>query len=504
MSGPLVLIIRDGYGIRRLRKGNAIRQAILPVSEVLKEECPHAKLKAAGKHVGLPKGFIGNSEVGHLCIGAGRVVKQMIAIINDAINNGSFYKNEAFLKAVKNVKENSSTLHIMGILQDKGVHGMNTHLYSLLRLAKKNGIKKVKLHLFTDGRDSHPRSALDYLKQLRKKIKKIGIGEISTVIGRYYSMDRDNRWDREKKAYDCLVFGEGRRAVSAEGAVKTAYENKENDEFISPTVIEGYEGINDGDSVIFYNFRLDRGRQLTKAFTQINFNKFKRKDMKIVYVCMTEYYSELRSSKYTMPNTLIAFEKEQMHNILSEVLSKHDVKQLRVAETEKYAHVTYFFNGETEKAFPHEDRILVDSPKVATYDLKPEMSAYEVTKVVLDNMYKYDVVIMNFANADMVGHTGDINATIKAVETIDNCLQILLPRVRELNGVALITADHGNAEEMIHGHQTAHTTNDVDFIVFNYPCRLKRKGSLADIAPTMLHLLGIPIPKEMTGDSLVR
>jgi len=402
------------------------------------------------------------------------------------------------MKAIENVKKNNSTLHIMGILQDAGVHGMNTHLYALLELAKKNDVQKVNIHLFTDGRDADPKSAQQFLDKLNK-IKEIG--EISTVIGRYYAMDRDNRWERTKKAYDCLVFGEGRRAVSTSAAIKMAYENKETDEFISPTIIEGYKGMNENDSIILFNFRLDRARQLTKCFASKQFTKFRRREFNNVFVCMATYYHELLTN--SKENVFIAFEHKHIPNVLGDVLSKNNLKQLRIAETEKYAHVTYFFNGQEENPFPNEERILIPSPKVATYDLKPEMSANEITNTLLKEISKYDVVIVNFANADMVGHTGDLKAAIKAVEVIDECLGKILEKVRDLGGVALITADHGNAEDIINDRITSHSTNNVEFIVYNYSCRLVREGLLANVAPTILQILGIEKPKEMTEDSLI-
>jgi 2,3-bisphosphoglycerate-independent phosphoglycerate mutase len=506
MKRPVVLIILDGWGIRKEKQGNAILQADTPVYDILLEECPNSRLKASGEAVGIPERMIGNSEVGHINLGVGRVMDEMILRINKAINRKAFFRNPALLKAMVNCQNNNSTLHLMGVLHDQGVHAMNTHLYALIKMARMYNIQNVNIHIFADGRDSPPKSALKYIHELKTEIKKLKMEhrtKIATIQGRYFAMDRDKRWKRDKKSYDCLVEAKGRKANTVEEAVHMAYENKETDEFISPTIIKDFKGMKDKDSVIFFNYRLDRARQLTHAFVDKRFTFFKRKKLDIVYVAFTHYYEELEDCK----NTYIAFEPIRVKNILGEVISKNNLKQLRIAETEKYAHVTFFFNNQDETPFKGEDRIIIPSPKVSTYDLSPTMSANKITDKAIKQMHKYDVIILNYANADMVGHTGDLRATIKGVENIDKCLGKLLQKVRELQGIAIITGDHGNAEQLVSDRLKSHTTNPVPFILYNYKNKKQlklRNGKLADVAPTMLFLLGIKKPKEMTGINLIK
>ncbi|MBD3259291.1 2,3-bisphosphoglycerate-independent phosphoglycerate mutase [Candidatus Woesearchaeota archaeon] len=506
MKRPIILIILDGWGLRKEREGNAILQADTPVFDILMQECPNSRLKASGEAVGLPERFQGNSEVGHMNIGAGRVMDEMLLRINKAINRKAFFRNPALLKAIVNCQNNSSTLHLMGLLQDQGVHAMNTHLYALLKMARMYNIQDIKIHVFADGRDTPPKSVLKYIRDLKNKIKELKMESrtrIATIQGRYFAMDRDQRWERDKLSYDCLAEAKGRKANTVEEAVHIAYENNETDEFIKPTAIGDFKGIKNKDSVIFYNYRLDRARQLTRAFVDPKFKFFRRKKLNITYVAFTHYYDELEHCK----NAYIAFEPLKVKNILGEVLSKHDLKQLRIAETEKYAHVTFFFNNENETPFKGEDRIIIPSPKVATYDLRPEMSAKKITDKVLKQMPEYDVIILNFANADMVGHTGDLRAAIRGIETIDKYLGKILEKTRELKGIAVITADHGNAEQMQGKTVTSHSTNPVPLIIYNYKNKNQIKlknGKLADIAPTILFLLGIKKPKEMTGINLIK
>ena len=498
---PLVLIIRDGWGINPKKQGNAITLAKTPNMDKYETKYPHSVLKCHGEYVGLPTGNQGNSEVGHLNIGAGRVVYQSLTRINKSIEDKSFFKNKAFLKAIKNCKRKKSALHIMGLVQDQGVHAVTNHCIALLELAKKEGVEQVYVHAFTDGRDTPPKSARFYLNQLQKAIENLGIGRIATVMGRYYSMDRDKRWNRTEIAYDALVNGKGKNVKSWREALKDAYSNDETDEFIKPRIID-FEGIKDKDSVIFFNYRLDRARQLTHTFTDKKFNEFKREKRNIVYVAFTNYYDSMKAK--------IAFPPISNKNLLGEVLSKHGLHQLRTAETEKYAHVTFFFNGLNEVPFKNEKRVLINSPKVATYDLKPEMSAYQVTDSLICklNEGKYEVVILNFANGDMVGHTGKMKATIKAVEAVDDCVGKIVDLVKEKKGTVIITSDHGNCEQMIDyttkGIKTAHTVNPVSFIIVSDKKYKLRDGVLADIAPTILNILKIKQPKEMTGRSLIK
>ena len=446
---------------------------------------------------------MGNSEVGHTNIGAGRIVYQELTRITKSIKDGDFDNNEAFLKAMANVKANGSALHLMGLLSNGGVHSHNEHLYALLALAKKQGIEKVYVHALLDGRDVPPSSGKDFVQELMDKMAEIGVGRVATVMGRYYAMDRDNRWERVGKAYAAMVYGEGEHAACPVCAVENSYAAGVTDEFVVPTVIDGAQPVSANDSVIFFNFRPDRAREITRTFVDPDFNGFERKNgfFPLVYVCMTQYDK-------TMPNVDVAFKPQTLENTFGEYISNKGLTQLRIAETEKYAHVTFFFNGGVEKQYPGEDRILVNSPKVATYDLQPEMSAYEVTDKMVEAVKsgKYDVIILNFANCDMVGHTGVFEAARAAVEAVDTCVGRVADAVAEMQGTILLTADHGNADKMFEDDGspfTAHTTNPVPFCVIGYPCTLRTGGKLADIAPTMLKILGLPQPAEMDGESLI-
>ncbi|SFA68754.1 phosphoglycerate mutase [Acetitomaculum ruminis DSM 5522] len=509
MKKTTVLLIMDGFGLNENPEHNAVYSAKTPNLDNLMKNYPFVKGNASGLNVGLPDGQMGNSEVGHLNMGAGRIVYQELTRITKAIEDGDFFENKVLLDAMNNVKEKSSALHIFGLVSDGGVHSHNTHLYGLLEMAKRNGIEKVYVHAFLDGRDTPPSSGAGYVEELCNKMKEIGVGKIATVSGRYYAMDRDNRWEREEIAYKAIVKGEGKTHTDAVEAIKKSYDEGVTDEFVVPVVItengKAIANVNDGDSIVFFNFRPDRARQLTRAFCADDFTGFDRgtrKDVK--YVCFTEY-------DVTIPNKSIAFEKETIINTLGEYLSSLGLTQARIAETEKYAHVTFFFNGGVEEPNKAEDRILVNSPKVATYDLKPSMSAYEVcdnvTKSILSG--KYDVIITNFANCDMVGHTGVEKAAIEAVETVDTCVGKIYNAIKENGGTLFVCADHGNAEQMIDYETgesfTAHTTNPVPFILVNYDkdVKLREGGCLADIAPTLLEIMNIEIPKEMTGKSLI-
>ena len=503
MKNTLALIILDGFGIGEDKCFNAITHAKIPTIKKLLDTCPKTAIGASGLDVGLPDGQMGNSEVGHTNIGAGRIVYQSLTRITKSINDGDFFKNEALLSAMDNAVNNNSALHIMGLLSDGGVHSHIEHLYGLLKFAKEKNVKKVYIHAFTDGRDVSPTSGINFIKDLENKITEIGVGKIATVSGRYYAMDRDKRWDRLKKSYDLIVNGKGKMDKSAVSIIEKSYAEDITDEFIVPTGVEGFEPIKDNDSVIFFNFRPDRAREITASITRSDFEGFEREKGKlnINFVSMTEYDAEFKDIN-------IAFKPEVLKNTLGEYLSVNNKTQLRIAETEKYAHVTFFFNGGEETEYKNEDRILVKSPDVATYDLKPEMSAYEVTEKVTEAIEsgKYDVVILNFANCDMVGHTGVFEATVKAVESVDICLNKVLNSIDKVNGKALITADHGNADvmEWEDGSPfTQHTTNPVPFIVYNHDCKLRNNGVLADIAPTMLDILNMDKPFEMTGSSLI-
>ena len=447
---------------------------------------------------------MGNSEVGHTNIGAGRIVYQELTRITKSAQDGDMEKNEALLQAMSAAKENGKALHFMGLLSDGGVHSHNSHLYALLEMAKHLGLEKVFVHCFLDGRDVPPSSGKEYVEQLQNKLQEIGIGKVATVMGRYYAMDRDNRWERVEKAYAAMVYGEGEKAACPVCAVQNSYEKEVTDEFVLPTVCDGAEPISAGDSVIFYNFRPDRAREITRTLVDPDFTGFERKKgfFPVHFVCMTQYDA-------TMPNVDVAYKPQSLKNTFGEYISDKGLTQLRIAETEKYAHVTFFFNGGVEKQYPGEDRILVKSPAVATYDLQPEMSAYEVTDKMVEAVRsgKYDTLILNYANCDMVGHTGVFEAAVKAVEAVDTCVGRVAEAVKEMDGCILLTADHGNADKMVDDDGTpftAHTTNPVPFCVINHPCELREGGRLADIAPTMLKVLGLPQPEEMTGESIIK
>ncbi len=506
---PTVLMILDGYGLNENPKANAVAEANTPVMDKLMAEYPFVKGYASGLAVGLPDGQMGNSEVGHLNMGAGRIVYQELTRITKEIEDGVFFENEAMLQAVENCKKSNSALHLMGLLSDGGVHSHNTHLYGILELAKRNGLDKVYVHAFLDGRDTAPTSGKEFMAELVDKMAEIGVGEVATVTGRYYAMDRDNRWDRVEQAYNALTKGEGVKGTDPVEAIAASYAEDVTDEFVKPTVIEKNGApaatVKDGDSIIFFNFRPDRAREITRTFCADEFTGFDRpKRIVTTYVCFTEY-------DVTIPNKLIAFKKVSIDNTFGEFLAAHNMTQARIAETEKYAHVTFFFNGGVEQPNPGEDRILVNSPKVATYDLKPEMSAYEVCDKLTGAIRsgKYDVIIINFANPDMVGHTGVEAAAIKAVEAVDECVGKAVDAIREVGGVMFICADHGNCEQLIDYETgesfTAHTTNPVPFILVNADpaYRLREGGCLADIVPTLIELMGMEQPAEMTGKSLL-
>jgi len=477
----LVLIILDGWGLRKSRKDNAVKLAKTPNFDFYWKHYPHCRLKAAGRAVGLPKGYMGNSEVGHLNLGAGRVVKQEVTIINESIKDKSFFRNKVLVSNIKKVKKHGGRLHLMGLLSDAGVHAHINQLFALLKLARKFDVP-VLIHVFADGRDTPPKSVMKYINHLKKKIKN---EKIATVSGRYYAMDRDKRWQRTKKAYDAVVNAKGLHARSVAAAVKKAYARKESDEFILPTVIGDYSGIKDGDGVVFFNFREDRARQLTSA---VALGRFKKKK-KINFVCMCEY-----DASFDLP---VAFEKPKIKRVLAEVLSRAGKKQFHIAETEKYAHVTYFFNGGREKPFKGETRKIIPSPKVATYDLRPKMSAAKITASVLRQLTKQDFIVVNFANPDMVGHTGDLKAAIKAVQFIDECFGKVVSKACREGAACIVTADHGNCEEITGKHATSHTLNDVPCIlVSNFDVKLKN-GRLGNVAPTILKVLGIRKPDVM-------
>lgn len=507
---PVVLMILDGYGLNEKTEGNAVAQAKTPVMDELMKECPFVRGNASGMAVGLPEGQMGNSEVGHLNMGAGRIVYQELTRITKEIQDGTFFENPALLSAVENCKKNGSALHLFGLLSDGGVHSHNTHLYGLLELAKRNGLDKVFVHCFLDGRDTPPASGKEYAQSLNAEMEKIGVGRIASVMGRYYAMDRDNNWDRVKLAYDALTKGEGLTAACGICAIQESYDRGETDEFVKPTVAledgKPVATVQDGDSVIFFNFRPDRAREITRAFCDDDFKGFDRGARKdVTFVCFSDYDP-------TIPNKQVAFHKVSVTNTFGEWLAAKGLKQARIAETEKYAHVTFFFNGGVEEPNPGEDRVLVNSPKdVATYDLKPQMSAPEVCEKLCGAIRsgKYDVIIINFANPDMVGHTGVMEAAVKAVETVDECVGKAVEAIREADGVLFICADHGNAEQLIDEETgapfTAHTTNQVPFLLVNYDegCTLREGGCLADIVPTLIEIMGMEQPAEMTGKSLL-
>ena len=504
-----VLMIMDGFGLNEKQEANAVYQAKTPNLDGLMKEYPFVKGNASGLAVGLPDGQMGNSEVGHLNMGAGRIVYQELTRISKEIEDGDFFKNEALLTGMKNVKDNNSALHLYGLLSDGGVHSHNTHLYGLLEMAKREGIEKVYVHCFLDGRDTAPTSGKGYMEELENKMKEIGVGEIATVSGRYYVMDRDNRWERVEQAYRAIAQGEGKRAQNAVEAVAASYAENVTDEFVVPTVVEKdgqpVATVNDKDTIIFFNFRPDRAREITRAFCMDEFDGFDRGARKnVTYVCFTEY-------DVTIPNKSVAFHKVELTNTFGQFLAANGKTQARIAETEKYAHVTFFFNGGVEEPNKGEDRILVNSPKVATYDLKPEMSAYEVCDKLVEAIKsdKYDVIIINFANPDMVGHTGVESAAIAAVEAVDTCVGKAVAALKEVDGTMFLCADHGNAEQLIDYETgdsfTAHTTNQVPFILVNADpsYELREGGCLADIIPTLIELMGMNQPAEMTGKSLL-
>ena len=506
---PVVLMILDGYGLNDNCDHNAVCEGRTPVMDQLMSQCPFVKGNASGLAVGLPDGQMGNSEVGHMNMGAGRIVYQELTRITKSIQDGDFFDVPEFLQAVENCRKNDSALHLWGLVSDGGVHSHNTHIYGLLELARRNGLDKVYVHCFLDGRDTPPASGKGYVEELEAKMKELGVGKVASVMGRYYAMDRDNRWDRVERAYNALTRGEGGTAVSAAAGIQASYDAEVNDEFVEPFVVvedgKPVATVKDNDSVIFFNFRPDRAREITRAFCDDDFKGFARdRRLNLTYVCFTDYDD-------TIANKLVAFKKEAIVNTFGQFLADHDMTQARIAETEKYAHVTFFFNGGVEEPNKGEDRILVPSPKVATYDLQPEMSAPAVCDKLVEAIKsgKYDVVIINFANPDMVGHTGIEDAAIKAIETVDACVGRAVDAVREMDGVLFICADHGNAEQLVDYETgtpfTAHTTNPVPFILVNADpsYKLREGGCLADIAPTLIELMGMEQPKEMTGKSLL-
>ncbi|MGM9935777.1 MAG: 2,3-bisphosphoglycerate-independent phosphoglycerate mutase [Candidatus Ornithomonoglobus sp.] len=503
-KSPIALIIMDGYGINSNTEGNAIAAANKPNLDSYLKNYPHTQLQASGLAVGLPDGQMGNSEVGHTNIGAGRVVYQMLVKITKDIEDGTFAENKALKDAMQSAKDNDKALHLIGLLSDGGVHSHIKHLIGLLEMANKMGLEKVYVHTFHDGRDVPPTSGVEYMQQLVDEMKRIGTGSVATISGRYYAMDRDNAWDRVVKAYDAMVLGEGIQETDPVEAIKNSYENGVTDEFIVPTVINKEGTISAGDSVIMFNFRPDRARQITRTFVDPDFDGFERKKgyFKVNYVCMAQYDAE-------MPNVTVAYPPEQLHMTFGEYVSKLGMTQLRIAETQKYAHVTFFFNGGEERQFEGEDRILIKSPDVATFDLKPEMSAPEVCEAVCKAIDedKYDVIILNYANCDMVGHTGIMDAAIKAVEAVDTCVGKMVEKLLEKGGKAIITADHGNADCLIDPDTkepfTAHTTNPVPMIVIGEGDVKLKEGKLCDLCPTMLDMMGIEKPAEMTGESLI-
>ncbi|MBQ4403806.1 MAG: 2,3-bisphosphoglycerate-independent phosphoglycerate mutase [Selenomonadaceae bacterium] len=501
---PICLIIMDGWGIGNARDNfNAIQVGNTPVLDELTKNYPNAQLQASGEYVGLPDGQMGNSEVGHMNIGAGRIIYQPLTKITKAIRDGDFFENKALVGVINKVTASGGALHLFGLVSPGGVHSHTDHLYGLLQLAKKKGVAKVYVHCFLDGRDVPPSSAAEFLADLEAKIKEIGAGQIATISGRYYAMDRDKRWDRVQKAYDAIAKADAPKQPSSDVAIKASYDAKVTDEFVNPVVIGDYAGISKDDGIIFFNFRPDRARELTHAFTDKTFDGFPRVEeiVGIPFATMTQYEEGL--------NVDVAYPPESVTNGLGETISKAGLNQLRIAETEKYAHVTFFFNGGVEEPYPGEDRILVPSPKVATYDLKPEMSAPTVTLKVAEAILseKYDFIILNFANGDMVGHTGVMKAAVQAVETVDVCVGIFVACMKKIGGEVVIIADHGNADQMfdykLKEPFTAHTTNPVPIIVVSDRVAEVKDGALCDVAPTLLTLAGMEIPAEMTGKPLV-
>ena len=497
---PTTLIIMDGFGLTAPGASNAVSVAETPVLDRLFRDYAHTTLSASGLDVGLPDGQMGNSEVGHTNIGGGRVVFQDLPRISLAIENGTFFQNPAYNKAMDACLEKGTALHLYGLLSDGGVHSHIEHLYALLKMAKDKGLTKVYVHCFLDGRDVSPTSGIDFVAALQSKCAELGIGKIATVMGRYYAMDRDKRWERLQLAYDAMVYGEGAHNVDPVDAVAKSYAAGVTDEFMEPVVCDSEGTISDNDSIIFFNYRPDRAREITRAFVDTEFDGFQREYFPTTYICNTEYDA-------TMPNVTVAWPRIKVENGLGEYLSSMGLTQLRIAETEKYAHVTFFFNGGVEMQYPGEDRVLVASPKVATYDLQPEMSAVEVCDKCVERIESgaYDVIILNFANCDMVGHTGVMEAAVKAVETVDTCVGRVVDATLKMGGIAMVTADHGNAEQMAQADgspMTAHTTNLVPFILCGAGTEL-RPGRLADIAPTILDVLGLAQPAEMDGKTLI-
>ncbi len=504
---PVMLMILDGFGVNNNGDANAVALANTPNIDKLMKKYPTAVGHTSGMDVGLPEGQMGNSEVGHTNIGAGRIVYQELTRITKSIEDGDFFSIPEFIEAIENCKKHNSKLHIMGLVSDGGVHSHNRHLYGLLEMAKRRDFENVYVHCFLDGRDTPPASADGYVEELESKMREKGIGKIASLSGRFFSMDRDKRWERVEKCYNALVNGEGNKSGSALNAIENSYQKEVFDEFIEPTVIcnEGtpLATIENNDSVIFFNFRPDRAREITRSLVDKNFDGFKTKPLDLYFVCFTNYDE-------TMPNVKVAFKKEAIVNTFGEIVSKNGLTQLRIAETEKYAHVTFFFNGGEEKQYSGEDRILVPSPKVETYDMKPEMSAYEVTDKVIEAIKadKYNTIILNFANPDMVGHTGSLNAAIAAIEAVDKCVGRIVEEILQKDGTILMTADHGNAEQMVDyktgDPHTAHTTNPVPLVLISNNKQYKiKEGKLADLAPTLLDLMGIEKPSEMTGESLL-
>jgi len=503
MEKRVILIIKDGWGYRKEKKENAIAQANTRNNDFFIKKYPNTLLKCSGDAVGLPRGYQGNSEVGHMTLGAGRIIFQSLERINSSIRTGEFFKIPEFLEAIENCKKNNTSLHLIGLLQKQGVHSHLNHLFALIDLCVKSNFKDVCIHAITDGRDAPKNEGKKNLNLLSKKLKKVGFGKIVTLIGRYYALDRDKRWERTKTAYDCIVYGKAKQEyLNPLVEIKSKYKNGETDEFIVPSILKGYTGIKEKDSIIFFNFRTDRPRQLTRALIEKDFEGWDRKPLDIFFVAMTQYYNPM--------NGKVAFKEQEIKNLLGEVISNKNLKQLRISETEKYAHVTFFFNGQKETPFRNEKRILIPSPKVLTYDLKPEMSAYKIKDTLIREIKKekYEFVVVNFVNCDMVGHTGNFEAIKKAVEVVDYCVGETTREALKLNYDVLITADHGNAEDQRKDYQTTHTKNPVQFILVSNKdylkkAKLKKGKGLKDVAPTILYLLGIEKPSDMTGENLI-
>ncbi len=500
MKEKVILIIRDGWGYRKEKKNNALFEVSTPNTDRIMKEYPNVLLKASGEAVGLPDGYQGNSEVGHMTIGSGRIIFQSLARINKSIKDKSFFKIPEFLKAIDNCKKNDTSLHLIGLLQVEGVHAHRDHLFALLDLCKKEKFKKVYIHIITDGRDSPVNNSIKHVGALIKKIKKIGFGKIATISGRYYTMDRDKRWDRTKKAYDCIVDAQGKTFDDPLIQIKKCHKNNETDEFIEPRKHVSYLGVKENDSMIFYNFRTDRPRQFTQAVVEDKFDGWNRKPLKIFYVGMTQYYTPM--------NAKVAFKDQTFKNLLGEIISKKGLKQFRISETEKYAHVTFFFNGQIEKPYPGEERTLIPSPKVPTYDLKPEMSVYEIADKLVEEIKKdkYDFIVTNLVNGDMVGHTGNMDAIHKAIMAVDTALGKIIDAGLQKGYTLLVCADHGNVEDKSKKWETSHTTNPVPFIVIDPKyknVKLKHGKGLQDIAPTVLKIMKIEKPSDMTGESII-